>query len=298
MVTITDSKIDNGINAVSAFTDGAITGLRFTTNAAHDITMGYTDQIELRGFTNTALNGLFDIYGVPSRTTFEIVFATVPTLNGSEVLREDREIGLNGRHLITKIVDINTFQIALTGLPTFDLLAVPIIKLAKGFRMQVASDWNRAKNLYTDQTLPYLFVIMDDAKVSKDRAISNDATSVNNPQTALRLRIINKFAIDVIIPTKDDMSGSLASETCWTTILAMILNVMYGKKLQTMETTEFLVGFVDHGSLEYNTAFYGHGYSFEYVYDITSIDSFAENFMKTINLNNIDISGLVVQEGL
>ena len=286
-INIVNALLDNSITAVSAFTDtDGTTGFRFTTSKEHDLTLGYEDnltngQIQLRGFTNSAFNGYFDLYDVPSLNTFEIASSlTIPILNGNEVLREQREFGLNGTFIIQNVT-LNTYDVLLTGLPAFCALAVPQINIITGYKISCAADFARAQAIYTKQATNgyWMFLIMDDAIVSRDRNIKTDAVNTFSAQNEQRMRVVNKFAIDVFIPSSNDLSGSQASELAWGSFLEYLIGVMCGIPIETFEDTLYLTSFIDHATLEYNAAYYGHGYSFEYVYDITDLKTFTQNFI-------------------
>ena len=140
-IVITDSLINNKITSVSQFTDADGTEiLRFTTRSEHDLTFEYEDnltdgKIQISGFTDTGLNTSFALYGVPSRNTFEIIYDTLPTLNGSEVLTEIWEIGLNEQLEISNIISVDVYEIELTDKPIYDLLPLPVINVVKQFRI-------------------------------------------------------------------------------------------------------------------------------------------------------------------
>jgi hypothetical protein len=295
IVSIINTKIDNGIDAVSEYDDDDIHVLRFTTNAEHDLTLGYEDNIpdgvELRGFTDIGLNGYHELYGVPSKTTFEIAYATMPTLNGSEVLRQLWEEGLNGTYTISNVT-ATTFDITLTDKPTFDIKTVPQIYLSYGFRMDIAASFDRVEEKYIKQTTNdlYLYVIMGDCITSKDQNINSDSYALNTPTNELQKKLINTFDIVVFWNTKQDIGGSNAVTEAWTTIYTAILACLEGKTFDTFDKSNYTASLKSHSQAGYNLAYYAHGYEFEFVYDITIEESFLTTFMSTRALRGIDFS--------
>lgn len=304
-IVLYDGLLDNGITAVSQSTEPDGTKiLRFTTNVNHDLTMDYEDnltngQIEMREFTDSQFNGFFDLYDVPSRNTFEIANDNLPSLNSNEILREIWENGINGIFTVSNIVDTNTFDIILTDKPSFDILAIPQLKKAKKFRMSTAATFERAKEIYTKQSVNnlWLFIIMDDAIVSKDRNIESDATHTDTAQNPQRTRIINEFAIDIFVSTKEDLGAANVSQLVWSDIFIFMLAVMQGVKFETFDNSNFLTSLVGHGAIEANNAFYVHGYSFEYVFDIVDIESFVKKFIISRAYRDVGLSFSEVQDG-
>jgi hypothetical protein len=303
-VIFTNSKLDNGISAVSQFTEPDGTDvLRFTTNVNHDLTEGYTDnlesgQIELRGFTDSSFNGFFELYGVPAPNMFEIVSSTLPVLNGNELLREPRQIGLNDTFLVSNIVDVNTYEVELISLPTFDTLPVYNLVEIDGYRMSIESSWERVEEIYTKEipTGYWLYLIMENVVMSKDRTIESDANATNTTQNQLRSRYIGQFSLNVLIPTSAELGGGNAVQLAYETIYPVLLAVMTGVKFETFDTT-FLTTMIGHGMVKYNRAYYAHNYTFEIVFDSTYEDSFIGQFQKTVPFERIDISFADKQDG-
>jgi hypothetical protein len=305
-VLISNSLIDNSITDVSGFTDtDGTSGLRFTTDVEHDLTMSYPDnlnsqdKIELQGFTDITLNGYFILYAVPSDNTFEIVFnGTTPVLTGVEVLREIRQIGIDGTWPVS-IVDQDNFNIVLKGSPQFSILPVPKLNCYFSFRIKTAADFLRSEQLYTAQATGkyYAFIIMEDCRASKSRESTSDAMSENTANSSQRTRTLNRFSIDVFIPTRDEISGSIAINYCWTTMLQNILNCLQGIQFNTFDNSNFVTNFVMHGSVKHVNAYYVHAYTFEYVYDISVEQSALQKFTDSRALREIKLSFDSTQNG-
>jgi hypothetical protein len=300
-VSVIGSKIDNGIASVSEYegSDG-VNILRFTTTVPHDLTFGYEDnltdgEIELRGFTDTGLNGYHELYDVPTKYIFEIAYETLPILNTNEVLREIWEVGLNDVYTIENVTS-TTFDIILTGKPTFYVGTVPQVSVSNGFRMDVAASFERAEQKYTKQSSNnlYLYIIMGDCISSKDTNIDSDAFQLNTSNTGNRQKLINTFNITVFWNTKNDIGGALAVKEAWTDIFTAILYCMTGKTFETFDKSSFVTSFKSHGQAGYNLAYYAHGYEFEFVYEITDEESFLVNFLGTRAFRRIDFSLLEI----
>jgi hypothetical protein len=296
-ISVINAKIDNGIASVTEYEDDdGVNILKFVTTEEHDLTLGYEDnltdgEIELRGFTDAGLNGYHELYGVSNKTTFEIAYATLPTLNGNEVLRENWEAGINDVYTISNVTT-TTFDITLTDKPTFDPGPLPQVNISSGFRMDVVASFERAEQKYTKQTGNnlFLYVIMGDCLTSKDIHVDSDSFQLNTASTDMRQRLINTFNITVFWNTKDDIGGGLAVKEAWDDIFIAVLGCLQGKSFETFDKSNFVTSFKSHGQAGYNLAYYAHGYEFEYVYDITLEESFLTSFMNTRALRRIDFS--------
>lgn len=284
-VTLINVLINNPITAVSQSTEPDGTKiLRFTVENDHDLTFEYEgNTIELNGFTDSQFNVTFDLYGVPNRTTFEIVKDDIPVLNGNEVLTEFWENGIDGNWSIENVTT-NNYDIQLTDKPFFTPGILPKIERVTKWRISVTADINRANSIYTpqEQDKLWLFIIMGDMAASKDRNVVSDATAENNQQTAGRLLNINTFTLVVFIPTsKNDLAAARASQKAWTELNILLRSSMTGVKFEDFDDTNYQVTMIGHGSTLYNNAYYGHGYDFEYSYNITNATSFIEKFIES-----------------
>ncbi len=283
--------IDNGIVNVS-LNSGV---LRFTTNVPHDLT-GNFSTVVLRNFTDSQFNGSFEVYSIPSATTFEIVNSTLPVLNGNEVLREDWSIGLNETFLIESVT-ANTFDILLTGKPVYDTLPLPSIDIVTSYRMGIVDNITRMNEVYTKQlgNKYWAFLIMGDSIASKDRNLVSDLQRADTKQTAQRVMMGGTFSIIVIIPTASDLTAAQASQKAYDEILEAMYKAMVG--VDFVDGTEFLTNLVSHGSVQYNKAYYGHGYDFEAPYEIDYTDTFRVFGSKSRAWRKTELSFNEIQDG-
>lgn len=299
-IVLANALIDNSIIAKTFYPDDDI--LRLTTNKTHDLTFAYEDnlnegKIELRGFTDSNLNGFHELIAVASSTVFDISYTSDITLNGNEVLREIREIGIEGIFEVSNVIDVNNFEVELTGLPEFDILPIPQLQLSYNYNMEIVADIDRAEQLYTKNTSNSLFVIMENCIASKDQRIDSDSIALPTVQNLQRQRTLNDFSIVVFLPTKNDLSGSKAVQLCWTDIFTYMLNTMTGVKFEDFDNSQFLTVFKEHGQTRYNNAYYGHAYTFEYSFDIQESESFIAKFPRTVAFRRVDVSYQELQNG-
>lgn len=299
-VVFIEGLIDNDITAVELIADPGGDVLRFTTGKNHDLTLDYQATIELSGFTDSSFNGNFPLVAVPSRNLFEISGSSLPVLNSSEVLREEREIGINGLFTIDRIIDVNIYEIDLTGKPEFTPQTVPILERASKFRMGVVMDVERMKAMYTtqsDQQNLWMFIIMGESGASKNTDIKSDANQTNTSQNPSRVLMINTFSVVVIFPTHKDIGGANASDLSWNEILKLMLATGAGIKFDDFGNTNYLTSLIDHGTGIYNNAYATHVYTFEYNYEITQDEQFLTQFIESVAFRDNAVSFNELEEG-
>lgn len=295
-VVLVDGKIDNNISAVVDNGDGT---LRFTTAEPHDLTEDYIETIELAGFTDTGLNAEFTLVAVPSRNLFEITYSPVPTLNGNEVLREDYELGINGLFTIDRIIDVNIYEIDLTGKPTFTPQTVPILKRAKDFNISICATADRSTQLYEDAGTGknWIYIIMGPSNISKDRNLTSDAIQQNTPATESRPLNMNNFSLNVYFNTTDDIGGAQAVQLAWQDIYIILLAVCSGIKFDDFNESNYITTLINHEMDTYTKAYYSHMYTFEYNFEITQEEQFLTNFIESRALLDSALSFNEQQDG-
>lgn len=303
-VTLANSLINNPITGVAQYTD-SLTGnkiLRFTTAAPHDLicnkALGDIDTATLKGFTDTGLNSSFLLFDVSDKNHFDIVYATLPTLNTNEVLQVFISNGLDGVWPVV-VDDDDNFHIVLTGAMYIDPQTVPQLNVCHNFRIWPAYDWEEAKQIYTGgvaSSKASLFVIMGDCRASKDINIQSDARQTNVAGNEQRIKMINTFSLNLVIPTTDSLSGAEAVELAWSSILLLLIKSVSGIKFTMTANSNYLTTLIDHGPVEYNHAYYAHGYTWEFVYEVSNIETFLNNFNKTVAFRDIDFSFLAPQD--
>lgn len=292
-ITVFASLINNPITAVSQYTasDTVTNILHFTVTAPHDITVGYTAFIKLSGFSDTGLNGQWTQLYVPDRYHFDIAYPTLPTLTGSELMQQALEIGIDGIWPVT-VVDKDNITIALIDSIYMEPGVVPQLSVALKNRITWVRDFKTVQEMYTKQAPDnnWLFLVMEDSRLSKDINVPDDATAKNSSGTEQRLSMINLFSLDIIIPTTQDIGAANAVQLCWKDLLFAIIQIMSGVKFDPTENSNYVTVLKSHGALVYNRAYYGHGYTFEYTYELSIDDIFSGNYITSVNLEGFNQS--------
>ena len=255
-------------NPISAYVDNGDGTARFTTANDHDQTEPHqrldTQQLQLAGVTPSAWNGLYDILGVPNRRTFEIaipVGATVPTVPGYLV---EQPTGVLGIGTVTAVVGtLVTIQPA-EGIFHYDGV-VDTITVNTRIRARAAADIDRAAAIYTKQATlkPFIFVIMTDVTVSKDRHTPNDGLATFTKADMRLLRLLQNFAIAVFIPTHDDVGGGEAQHLAYGEIYEALTKIFYGFGFADESAIQYVTVSAGHGPGLYNSAYYLHVYDWQ-----------------------------------
>lgn len=250
----------------------------FTTDPAHDLTFGWADHenITLSGFTDSAWNGSFALQSSPNRFNFVIQSAeTIPTLNGNEVLHEIRSDGINGQFSATR-VSATVFTI------TGDFLDGTYTggTVNKGVRVAGAVTIERALAQYTEQSVTdlWMFVVMNDAELSKDRHSFSDATATKVTGDDMRVRLLDGFTITIVIATSQDITATDSIDICRHDLLSPILNSVFGALFDTglAANPDFRAVLTGHGLNEYTKAILAYTYEFEFPMDLTADDAVNE----------------------
>jgi len=284
-VVLSRGRVDNPITA--AVYNSADDTIRFTTSLPHDLTEDYIniETITLEGFTDSQFNGEFPLLSVPDRKTFEISGTSQPVLNGNEVLREIREIGINGLKNITRVIDQDTYEIDLIGIAELTPGTVPPGYIrSKDFRIAVAVDADRAVSLYTPVASKdelWMYVIMGGSVTSKSRTLKNDANQLNVAGQTDRPLNINTFSIVVFYPTANETAAALAVKLSYDEIYQLMLSVASGISFDDFGNTEYLTSLIGHDAGRYDKAYYSHVYDFEYNFEVTTEQEFLTTFIES-----------------
>ena len=300
-IVLSRGRVDNAITA--AVYSSADNSIRFTVAEEHDLTEDYINlaTITLAGFTDLAFNGDFALTAVPSRTTFEISGTSQPVLNGNEVLREIREIGINGLKNITRIIDADTYEIDLIGIASLTPGPVPEGYIrSKDFRIAVTVDAPRAASLYTAESNKsnlWMYIIMGGANTSKSRVLKNDATQLNVAGQSDRPLNINTFSLVVFFPTKDESAAGFSVNLAYDEIYQLMLAVASGTSFDDFENSAYLTALIGHDAGLYDKAYYSHVYDFEYCFEVTTEQEFLTNFIESRAYRDTGIIFNEIQEG-
>ena len=251
--------------------------VQFTTTSDHDLTkpsLPLDDQtLTLVGF-GSVWDGEHDIIDVPNRRNFNIDLPSgetlAPTITGAEYLIESITANL---YTIATVPDVDNFTIDLSSLPPLPVGTVDGINIISGFRISAAADFKRAQAVYTEQTKAYLFLIMTDTDVSKDRHTFNDGVASFTPQDLNKLIVLRNFSTVVFLPTGADLSGADAQDLAYGSISSSLLQALFSAPFSTGATKYVSVPSGD-GPAEYNTAYYAHTYDWQIPDTITYEDGF------------------------
>lgn len=273
-VTLANVEIKTPITARSQ--DGTL--FTFTTDPAHDLTFGWTDHanITLSGFTESVWNSSFELKSSPSRFNFVVQSAeTIPTLNGNEALHEVRSDGINGQFTATRV---SAAVFTITG--TFLDGTYTGGTVNKGVRIAGSVTIERAIDQYTEQNVTdlWMFVVMNDAELSKSRHAFSDATATKATGEDMRVRLLDGFTITIVIATSQDITGTDAIDICRHDLLLPILKSVFGARFDTglSSDPDFRSVLVGHGIFQYNKAILAYTYEFEFPMDLTVDDAVNE----------------------
>lgn len=263
----------------------------FTTTLGHDLTEGWFDTVAFEGFTAAEWNASFKLLSVPNRKTFTVQSAeSLPTLDSSEVLLENRANGVNGAYTLRNPTS-TTFEVA-GAFPdgTYTNGAV-----RSDIRIGSSIDTEQMVDLYTAQALPdyWLYVVMGDQETSKDRNTHSDATATLATGMDFRVRVIDRFDLYIFINTKNKYSAADAADIARHDLLSPILRSLFGVKFETGADGggDFVVVPTRNGRFSYEKAFYIHEYSFETTFDLTYRDGVQPN--ETSAFRDVDITQTV-----
>lgn len=277
--------------------DGIATAV---TDQDHDLTENIFSTIELSGANESEYNGSHTLLTVPNRETFTFTVDSgavspatgTPTLIdaiSSNSIKWSGGAAYNGRQEIT-LVDTTTFTYQTTT--TFGSPAQGTIEARKGIRVSGAAAVEKAIESYTKQNTNDLwaYVVLDDVIASKDRNVPTDASNTFTGGEDPRQRLINPFAVYVIVPTHNDINGR-ATRDLMEDVLKYLFKSLLGAKLNSVlsDDTSFSVYFTSHSFAGYVDAYYVHRFNFETNEDITLCDRIDEEDTRAFRDANITI---------
>lgn len=270
------SGVETRTPIVSVSKDGFL--YTFTTSADHDLTEGNPDTatVPLLGFTDAAWNASLTLTKVANRRTFTVQSAaTIPTLNGGEVLLEPNRLdGVNGLFLATAT---NRTVFTVSGVFPSGLLTPVAGKVSTSPRVGVAVDVERAAQIYDEYPQEFwAFVVPLDATVSKDRNTDSDATAAQTSGTSRRLRILDQFAVFVFAPVSDQLAAEEALDICRHDLLGAIFGSLFGYKPTSglsCPSSEFEIIPTGHQAFDYNKATLVYMYEFQAPVDLSTGDA-------------------------
>jgi hypothetical protein len=278
--------IGDQVNVVGALTPLTIASLTrageigtLVTDNNHDMTEGFSIDVELVGSTEAEFNGTFVVLTVPNRKT--VTFTTVdtgPTVatgspllnNGSSALQQ-----YNGLHNIDTVPSTTTFTYEIIDTTLFSPAAGTISARAAP-RISAAVTNEAALQAYTVQTDDNLcaFVVLGDVTASKSRKIDSDANDNIQRSNNYRQQLIYPFTVFVFFPSSTQIAGRKARDDAEDIFLPLCQSLL-GSSLDSglFAGAQNPINFVDHGTADYKSAYYVHAYNFATVADLTFDDT-------------------------
>ena len=253
----------------------------FTTGSDHDLTENrFSDpigQVRLDGFTDQNWNNAdLSLADVPNRRSFTVPLALpTPALNGGEFLLEPNRLdGLNG---IRSITVLSRTSFSIEG-PFPSGTFTPINgKVSAAPRIGVAVDGPRALEIFeSDPDSFWMFVVPDNAIVSKDRTTFSDAVSAKQVGTTLRLRVLDNFSVLVFAPVAGELAAEEAVDICRHDLLGPVVSALFGYRPETglsCPASEFQIVLTGHQVEDYNKASLVYRYDFQAPIDLSSMDA-------------------------
>lgn len=270
-VTLSDVQSETPVLSVTQ------SGFNYTFETAipHDLTYGWEEHtnVELSGFTDSNWNDSFTLQDVQNRNNFKIQSTnTAPALNGDEKLLEIRVGGINGRYSVT-VIDSVTFTVS----GDFGDGIYQGGTISSGVRIAGSVDFERAQEQYTKQQLSdyWMFVVMHDAEISKDRATYSDATATPTQGTDIRLRMIDGFSLFIFKNVTQDIAAQDAVDICRHDLLLPVMQSVFGSRFDSGLSTgpEFRTIPQGHGVASYDGAVYVYTYEFQVSMDLVETDT-------------------------
>lgn len=254
-------------NPIVGYVDNGDGTARFTVANDHDQTEARqrldTQQLQIGGITPSIWNGLYDLDSVPNRRTFEVVIPVGATTPVGGYLIE-QPTGVLGIGTVTAVVGTTVTIDPAEGIFHYDSV-VDTITVLTVIRARAAADITRAAAIYTKQAAakPFIFVIMTDVSVSKDRHTPNDGLATFTKQDMRLLRLLQNFAIAVFIPTADDIGGDNAQHMAYGEIYNALTKIFYGFGFSDQSAIDYVTVSAGHGPGLYNSAYYLHVYDWQ-----------------------------------
>lgn len=265
------------------------------TEINHDLTETFNETVEIVGADQTEYNGEHSLLSTDNRKnfTFEISGNPATPATGTIYLKQYvATYGFNGYKQIT-LIDANNFSYTADYLfgNYADFLSAEVRTKP---RISGAISIDRAARSYDMQNPDDLwaFVVLNDARTSKNRFVLNDATDVQTISTDYRQLIIQNFDILVFKNCKSDMSGRYTRDQM-EDLLLPICRTILGVRFPSLVSEAAWAGttLIGHEFNEYQESYYIHVFRFESVKELTYDDtSLFDNV--SVAFRDIDISYL------
>ena len=252
---------------VNIITNGDDT-ISYITQDVHDLTAyssdghggtypeGLSVLIETPGPVQQTVILVDDESGVPNENEFVGVDGSpVFPITGSEFLLENRAQGVKGFKPVDTVPNTTTITIDLADVPAVPDGNLVMSEVLTNIRVTTVANVDRAEKIYTKQSekKDYLFLVMLDRSVSKNRANTDDFASLPGSTERL-INIRQEFSTLVISPCENDLGAEETKSFVYVELFSILLKCLYGWR-QT--------GYISDGESVYNTAFYAHAFDWE-----------------------------------
>jgi hypothetical protein len=259
-----------------------------------DISQGYQPLVDIQGAAFSEYDGIFNLLTAINRRnfTYQLNATTTSPDTGAPILLEDLAFGYNGFFIVTVIDDFTfTYPLpyALSG------PAQGTITASYNTRITSAVNSERAIQMYsqfnTDQY--YMFVVLSDTSVSKDREITTDLPQTDNSGTDFRQCEILGFSVYIFAPSTFDLSDAVVRDTMEevrTYLYKALLRVKFPTYLvlDGEHSSLFMTFTTGHSQFLYNGSYYIHKFDFENRADITYPDTVLPD--KNVAFRDIDFN--------
>jgi hypothetical protein len=288
-------SVNSAVSLVGALTPISLTALdrsgavgTLVTATRHDITEPVESNpdtrttVVLSGSTEAEFNGEFEILTVPNRKTITFVMTDSGpvTATGAPII----ENGSSSLQTLAKLYTVDSVPSNTTFTVTEADTALPdpvgTITASLNTRVSMSAHPDRLDAVYTAVTLgqktekKWAFVVLGDPFASKDRSLSNDATSNLGAGDEYRQQVIFPFSVFVYFPTTSEIAAATARDEA-ADLLTTLCQCVLGQEFNTRTALALqgAVNYTDDNFVDFNSAFYVHQYNFAQVSDLIFEDT-------------------------
>jgi hypothetical protein len=246
-----------------------------TTDQDHDYTQEQDAVVIVD--QSTDFDGAHTIQSVPNRRTVTYLTADTGAASGSGVVTNGTNPfqTYNGYKSVSAVPSETSFEYAVPDNIFTPASGSPTAKTSP--RVGAAVDLSRLMDSYTKE-LPgdaWLFVVMGDGAVSKNRRIDTDATDNIQPGQYFNQRIIQTFSLFLFLPSAHEIKGRSVRDRAEELLRPICRSILLDRFDSLLAVGELNpVQFLEHGIEAYTGAFYVHRYTFEATLQMSGGDIF------------------------
>jgi len=266
----------------------------------HDLTSNDSLTVDIQGAIEADYNGTFTLLSVPTRTSFTFsILATAPaSATGSPVLSELRDFGYNGLFTVASVPDTLTLTYTLD--PAAVALPSPAggsIIVAVNFRISGAAEYEVLASKYTQSAKGFadptqkawLFAILGDVFVSRDRNTKSDNIASFPANVAFRQTVVEPFSVYAIIPRIKSIAGRNIRDDI-ESLRAVLISSICGYTFNSgfPDSRSYQAVFSGDSTEDLTSAYYVHRFDFESVFLVT--EGQLTSASKSVALKNMSLS--------